>query len=301
MMLSKNKDDVTITANEHTFRGNGSKTKDTECVLIYDPVSETFQLKSLDYGMRVNVSREKSRKNGGTGAATGGLQLPNSGNSAEGSSQSVSASPSPSLSLSRSPSPERARKPPGVVKNSGSSNDAIVNDSISKGSSSRSSSRKGVRASSRGPSNPAPVKSQRPQVSSKKPPSYSTSTSSKPIVPHTSQYKNDYTNNASSNDDDEDDILGALANELEESLEGENNDMSQDMDQSLVTIIDRSSTRGRMANGPGAGGGGGVGTPRNTTFTPSPSLGTRTGPISLRGYASASRADEDEMSSSEEE
>lgn len=237
MTMNRNKDEVTISANEHTFRGTGAQTKDTECVLIYDPSTETFQLKQLNYGLRVNVSREKPKKTG-----PGGLALPNSG---ESSSRSISSSPS--LSVSRSPSPERSKKT--VAKQASSSTEAVKK-----------------------PRKAAKKPSSRPQVSSKKPPSQQQPT------------------NNNVNDNDEDDILGALANELEESLEGENGGPSDSETGGLITIIDRSSSRT-----------GGSGTPRNTTFTPSPSLGTRTGPISLRGYASASRADEDELSSSEEE
>lgn len=97
--------------------------------------------------------------------------------------------------------------------------------------------------------------------------------------------------------DVDDDLLGALANELEESLEDNSNDSGgskkeveseqEDSDYQAIQVVES-----KNRNIPG------VSSTVTSTFS-SPALGT--GPMSLRGFADSSRRDEDDLSSSEEE
>jgi RNA polymerase II transcription elongation factor len=268
--LDKHKDEYILTSTEevdsHVFRGQGVVAKDVECVLIFDPQSSSFQLKPLDFTLRVNPSREKA---GGNGTAKS-----SSNNATSVITAGTDSSRSPSISsgsLSRSLSPVTSHP------NSGSLNE---------------SSKSAAKTS------PAPRK----PVASKKPPSTGRvakkSVPSKRPVAKKSTVKppsNEEVVVESNNDSDVDeDLLGALANELEESLEDDSNDSSskkavemesEDDDQS-IEVVDNNKSQSAVAS------------KVNSAFS-SPSLGL--GPMSLRGFADSSRREEDDLSSSEEE
>jgi hypothetical protein len=264
--LDKHKDEYILTStgevDSHVFRGQGVAAKDVECVLIFDPQSSSFQLKPLDFTLRVNPSREKA---GGNGTAKS-----SSSNATPVITAGTDSSRSPSISsgsLSRSLSPVTSHP------NSESSKSAAK-------------------------TSPAPRK----PVASKKPPSTGRvakkSVPSKRPVAKKSTVKppsNQEVAVESNNDSDVDeDLLGALANELEESLEDDSNDSSskkaiemesEDDDQS-IEVVDNNKSQPALAS------------KVNSAFS-SPSLGL--GPMSLRGFADSSRREEDDLSSSEEE
>jgi hypothetical protein len=111
-------------------------------------------------------------------------------------------------------------------------------------------------------------------------------------------------------DDDDDDLLGALANELEESLEDDSNDAANDKgvsksngNEALLPAPDFSESsdeddvlpnrvqiieRNRES-------------PKPRSFSSPAQMPRGSGPVSLRGLASGRRVEEDDLSSSEEE
>lgn len=244
------------------FRGQGQATKDVECVLVFDPATSGFELKPLDFTLRVNPSREKPSSSNSTTNRPPPF--------ATDSSRSPSVS-SESHSRSISPMPKGGQT---TLKLE------TVKSEVVKPLTSAT----------------------RKQVASKKLPSTRVAERS---VPGTQTAKKSTVKASSKeivhNDSDVDeDLLGALANELEESLEDDSNDPKKpvvvsgseesdvDDDYQGIQVIESNKPPARRPE-----------SAVNSAF-PSPAVGSG-GPISLRGFVDSTRPDEEDLSSSEEE
>ncbi|KAA8916147.1 hypothetical protein TRICI_001696 [Trichomonascus ciferrii] len=331
--VSRDRDEYVIEAKgtqssqeSHMFRGQASAAKESEYVLVFDPDSQTFELQPLDFTLRMNSSREKSKKSGNGNSIVlpssvdkkSPSPLPNS------SASSRSISPDESRPASQQAAEKKATPAPATAQKAARSSSATSNNKSSKPRASHGAAQGEPKPSTKKPTpasvpakpktaataaKPAASAKAKPssgpqkqkQVQTATPPSSSSSSVAQKKPPSSSaqlQAQPQPEPEIVLDDDDDEDLLGALANELEESLEddtkqqpqqaqhveSEESDEDEEM-QNNVVMIEPSNSKQQ--------------TKPSQSFFPKGNT-NHTGPISLKGYV-GNRPEEEDLSSSEEE